>query len=176
MRLNRIFGAIVVAMAFSFLLSAVCADSWSALGSGYAVTRDYHGIDVIPFTEVTVTARTTDADVETVTFVWKYPNGTIAFIDAEVPVWSNGTYYDSKLIQYAQSSNSPNTLGDWGVQAFFNGEDGSIRGQESDVIAIRATSFFVIPEVPLGTVGILLAFAVALALMKTNKVRIRFWK
>ena len=65
--------------------------------------------------------------------------------------WNNGTW---KLIKYAHSTQIPDVLGDWGVQAFFQDSTGRERSGLDDVIKIRATSFNVVPEIPIvGTAG-----------------------
>jgi len=145
---------------------------WSAINSGYTVTTDYHGEDVLPGALVTATASTTDPNVLNVTFVWMFPNETIAIIDAEIVVWSNGAKWPDddtgSPIYYAQSSFRPTVLGDWGVQAWFNGPGGHLHGPETDIIAIRATSFNVIPEIPvIGTAGAVTAMLLGLGF---------FWK
>lgn len=121
---------------------------WSAINSGYAVTTDYHGVDVPPGTLVTATAGTTDATVDSVTFLWKSPDGNTAYTDPDVPVSPNGTEYDGKPVYYATSSHTLDVPGDWGVQALFIGEGGTKKQGIEDVIGIRATSFFIIPELP----------------------------
>jgi len=157
----------------SFLVVAVNAQ-WSALNSGYAVTSNYHGIDVMPGTLVTITAGTTDANVLNVTFVWHFPNGSDALTIPQVPVYSNGTTWTNSsgtfLIRYANCSHIPDVIGDWGVQAFFNGPGGHRRGQQSDIISIKATSFNVIPEVPiLGTAGAIIVMLLGLGLVRNRR-------
>jgi len=146
-------------------IASVSANSWSAINSGYAVTTDYQGKEVLPGTLVTATAGTTDTDVTHVTFIWKYPNETVAYIDPDVPVWFNGTEWKGKIIYYAQSQHIPDVIGDWGIQAFFIGEGGTPKAGIEDVIMIRATSFNVIPDLPIvGTAGALTAMLLGLGL------------
>jgi len=142
------------------LLPIACANAgWSSLNSGYAVTSDYHGVEATIETVITATAGTTDVSIKNVTFVWKYPNDTVAFEDANVPVWSNGTKYpdgDGNLIFYAQSSFTPAVEGKWGIQAYFKDSGGHLRSNGTDIIAIRATSNEIIPETSaLGAAGAL---------------------
>jgi len=126
---------------------------WNAINSLYAVTTDYHGKIVSPGTLVTATAGTTDPNVKNVTFLWKYPNETVAY-EINIPVWSNGSTYDGNIIYYASSSYRPYVPGDWGVQALFIGEGGKTKSNQTDVISIRAISFNVIPDLPIvGTAG-----------------------
>jgi hypothetical protein len=165
----------IVSMLTLFALFIFSANAqWSAINSGYAITTDYHGEDVIPGSLVTATAGTTNSNVLNVTFVWMFPNETIAIIDAEVVVSSNGTKYPDdetgSLIYYAQSSFRPTVVGDWGVQAWFNGPGGKLHGPETDIIAIRATSFNVIPEIPVvGTLGAVTAMLLSLGLYWNKK-------
>jgi hypothetical protein len=131
--------------------------SWGSLSSGYAVTSNYHGIDAPSGATVVVTAMTTDAKVDHVIFVWKNPAGQIIWADIQ-SVSSNGTEYDGKLVYYAISMHEPEALGDWGVQAIFVDLNGIFRCHLRLFVARRATSFNVIPEVPIiGTAGASLA-------------------
>ena len=166
------FTVLTFALFSLFIFSA--SAQWSAINSGYAITTDYHGEDVIPGSLVTATVGTTNSNVLNVTFVWMFPNETIAIIDAEVVVSSNGTKYPDdetgSLIYYAQSSFRPTVVGDWGVQAWFNGPGGHLHGPETDIIAIRATSFNVIPEIPIiGTAGAVTAMLLSLGLYRNKK-------
>lgn len=125
-----------------------------ALSTGYAITSNYHGIDVPPGSNVVVTAMTTDPTVYQVTFLWKDPTGRTADFEEITPLFHNGTMYNGKLIYYAISENIVNTIGDWGVQALFQAPGGKTKQGITEVVKIRATSFNVIPEVPLiGTAG-----------------------
>lgn len=162
-----VFTALVAAVV-SIMLMAYANAAWPSLGSGYAITTNYQGKNVPLGTVVTATAGTTDSIVKTVTFKWKYPNGTVASEVSNVPVWSNGSRYDGKLIYYAQSTYTADTNGDWGVQALFN-----------DPIAIRAASFNVVgpqnvvPEIPIiGTAGAAIGMSLGLGffLIKRNKI------
>ena len=155
----------ILAMILVILGINLAIAQWSAISSGYAVTTDYHGKEVPPGTLVTATAGTTDADVENVTFLWKDPDENIVNTEANVLVWSNGTTYDGKLIYYAQSSYTPDIIGDWGVQALFIEKDGKPKANHKDVVMIRATSFNVIPNIPIiGTAGAMISMLLGLSL------------
>lgn len=126
---------------------------WEAISSGYAITTDYHGMIVPPGALVTATAGTTNPNVVSVTFLWKDPTETVKY-EINVVVWSNGSTYNGKTIYYANSSYTPDIIGDWGVQALFIGEGGTVKANHADVVRIRATSFNVIPDLPvIGTAG-----------------------
>ncbi|MGQ9566054.1 MAG: hypothetical protein ACUVT5_05865 [Candidatus Bathyarchaeales archaeon] len=165
----RIKLAVIMLILSSIFIASVGAQ-WSSLSLDYVITTNYHGKDVFPGTLVTATAGTTDPDVHDVTFVWLFPNDTAAVTDPHVPVYSNGTTWNGLLIYYANSSFTPNTVGDWGVQALFYGDGGHLRGKHSDIVAIRATSFNVIPEIPvIGTAGIAIAMLLGLGFYKSRK-------
>jgi hypothetical protein len=139
---------------FLSLMVNVSSAQWDAINSGYAVTTDYHGKIVPLGTLVTAIAGTTDPNVASITFLWKHPSSETVAYEINVPVWSNGSEYNGKTIYYANSSYTPNVIGDWGVQALFIGEGGKVKANHADVIKIRATSFNVVPDLPvIGTAG-----------------------
>jgi len=147
----------------------------SALNSGYAMTTDYHGVDVLLGTLVTATAATTDSRILNITFVWKFPNETAAFEDVDVAVWSNGTRFpdeNGSLVLYAQSSFQLTVEGEWGVQAFFKGPGGHLRGNGTHIIAIRATSPDVMSEISIvGTGGTIVAMSLILIIFRNKRKR-----
>jgi hypothetical protein len=160
-------------LASAFMLIAattVYASPPINLNDGYEIVTNWHGVDIPPGTEVAATAMTTDASVTRVTFLWKNPAGTTTFNDPDVPVFQNGTTWDGKLIYYAISTYTPEALGDWGIQALFQDSRGHTIQGVADVVAIRARSFNVIPEVPLlGTLGASLAMVAGLAYKTKRK-------
>jgi hypothetical protein len=111
----------------------------SATPINYYVTSNYHGINAPLGAPVTVTATTIDTSVYQVTFLWKDATGTLKFTD--VVTVSGGE---------AQSIKTPGSLGDWGVQALFQGPDGKTKEGITEVVAIKATSFFEAPEYAFG--------------------------
>jgi len=164
--------SIVASIGLLLMINAVYAP-WSTLGTGYAITSDHHGIDVLPGTPVMVTAGSLDSNVVQVTFRWHRPDESVA-MEVTKPVYTNGTYGQwnngsMALIRYANDTYTPDVLGDWGVQAFFQDSTGTGKAGLENVIKIRATSFNTIPEVPLGTVAILLTMFGALAVFGIRK-------
>jgi len=146
---------------------------WSTLGTGYAITSNYHGVDVPLGTNVIVTAGTLDSNVVNVTFRWHLPNDTVSR-EVTVPIFTNGTTGEwnngtTAEIRYAQDTHTPDVLGDWGVQAFFQDSTGKDRAGLEDVIKIKATSFNAVPEVPLGTIAVFLAMLGALGIFAIKK-------
>jgi hypothetical protein len=107
--------------------------------SGYSVTSNYHGIDTPLGATVTVTATTTDTKITQVMFIWRNAEKIEQWRET-VPVTGGE----------AQSSGQPNSLGDWGVQALFQGPDGKTKEGIEEVVSIKATSFFVVPEYAVG--------------------------
>ena len=158
--MRKIIAASILALALACLTTGVfAAHNPINLNDGYEVFSDAHGIDIPPGTLVTVTALTTDPDVTQVTFLWKSPIGGLVFSET-VAVVDMDSYetLEWPLVKGAESDYTPTVppdmLGDWGVQALFQGSEGkTIQGYE-DVVRIRATSFNVIPEIPIiGTAG-----------------------
>ena len=182
---SYIISAILLVSIFCIIgASLVFADGykgWSAITTGYAVTSNYQGKDVPPGQTVVVTAGTTDLSITNIVFRWHDPDNNTVWQDnvtvtgpltapnvpsnvpQEVKEWANNNIGTEYL--YAQSSHAPTTIGDWGVQVFFIGEDGTTKAGIDNVIKIRATSFNVIPDVPvLGTAGATIAMALGLGL------------
>jgi len=157
--------------------STVLADGykgWSPIKqTGYAVISNYQGIDVPLGQDVIVTAGTTDMSITEIVFRWHDPIDNVVReepvsvsgplttpnvppnVHQEVIDWANANPGVTYL--YAQDTYAPNVVGDWGVQAFFIGPDGRSKCGLEDVVKMRATSFNVIPEAYLGTMGIIIA-------------------
>ena len=172
------FAILVIALA-GVLLSAttiVVQAQWPAISSGYAVTTNWHGVDVPLGQPVTAWAGTTNDSVHSVEFEWKDPdetsvwNETVSvfgpFTTPDVPTnvppdivdWANSNH--NVTIWYANCTRNPSVwtgtiIGDWGVKAKFMDTAG-IPGHE-EYTAFRATSFVVIPEVPFGIIAVLLS-------------------
>jgi len=153
-----------------FAVTSIVHAQWDAINSGYAVTTDYHGIEVPPGTLVTAIAGTTDPEVKNVTFLWKYPDNETVVYEVNVQVWTNGSTYDGEIIYYANSSYTPDAIGDWGVQALFIGENGKQKANHDDVVMIRSTSFNTIPDLPVvGTAGAITTMLLGLGLFLRKK-------
>jgi hypothetical protein len=153
MRKSLLISAIAVLCVFAGVMT-VYAKTYA-----YGVTSNYHGKETPLGATVIVTATTDDPTVFAVTFLWKNAAEEIKFTDV-IPV-SGGT---------AQSSHQPNSLGDWGVQALFQGPSGKTKQDVNLVVAIRATSFNVVPEIPLiGTAGASIAMFAGLAVKMKRK-------
>jgi hypothetical protein len=169
--------SILVLVAAAMLLGVAYAGN--SLGSGYAVTSDWHGKDVPPGTLVTVTAMTTDDTITQVTFLWKSPSGNTVFTDVDNTRETDGQI-EGKDIFIFSSAQTPKTAGysfetgDWGVQAMFQGPDGKTKEGVEEVVSIKATSFFVVPDIPvIGTLGATGAALLALVVFKARKKRLK---
>lgn len=145
----------------------------NSLGSGYAVTSDYHGKNVPPGTLVTVTAMTTDDTITQVTFLWKTPSGDTIFTDVDNTKEVDGQYEGKDIFTFT-SSHAQNITGDWGVQALFQDSDGKRKEGIEEVVSIKATSFFVVPDIPvIGTLGATGAALLGLALFNARKKKLK---
>ena len=149
---------------------------WSrtSIKSGYAVTTDWHGTDVPLGEPVTARAGTTDLSVETVWFRWLRPNGKEAWT-VEVSWDGTSDTWIDQTVRVFVNTQIPEEVGDWGVQAIFSNSESHGRGplpDSSEKVAIRARSFFAIPEVSFGTIEILITMFGALAIFAIKKKRI----
>ena len=175
MRKKFMLSLLIVSVVFSLATIAVVgAYTPKFYGDNlYDVTSNYHGIDVPPGAQVVVTALTIDDRVDKVRFIWRNAAGQVIW-DETVNVFENGTTYNDdgtpRVIRYAKSIHSPNTLGDWGVQAKFLDRQGWSRWTYTVRLATRATSFNVIPEIPvIGTAGASIAMLLGLVYKAKRK-------
>jgi len=157
---------VLMFMVSSCLVALVCAN-----GSDYVVTSDYHGKDVQLGTDVHVVATTTDSTVYQVTFIWHDAASIVRFGPEAVSLSGTTTDADgNSVFIFNAPVHAPNSVGDWGVQALFQGPDGKTREGITEVVATRATSFNVVPELPLiGTAGASVAMVLGLALFKAKR-------
>jgi hypothetical protein len=140
-----------------------------SLGSGYYITTNWHGVDVPPGAAVIATAKTTNRDIDQVTFIWINPANQTVWTKT-VPVQFDGTYYDYKKVYSATSTYTPEALGDWTVKAEFIDQGGHSHRCCTSKVPRRATSFNVVPEIPLiGTAGASIAMFAGLAVKMKRK-------
>lgn len=167
----RLRFAVVILLIVSVLFIAntnVAQAGWNSINSGYAVTTDWHGEEVPIGTTVKATAGTTNDNVYKIEIYWYDQNQALMHISVIYPQW--GTVYGT-YCKYANATYTPDTVGDWTVQAIFRAPGGHIRGADEDIVAIRASSFFEVPEVPFGTIAIVLGMIGALGVsrLRTKK-------
>lgn len=157
---------LIIALILVTLLVASVNAPWATLSSGYAIWTNYHGIDIPPGTEVIATAGTTEhpnssahnkrPNVTAVRFRWMPPEGSgLPDFNSSLKTltWDNSTHYDGWPVYTANDTQTLNTYGDWGVQAWFYDSEGKLRN-EKGIEKIRAVSVNVTPEIPFaGTAG-----------------------
>jgi len=178
--------AAFIALTISALAVGIAFAGWDAIkNSGYAVTTNWHGVDVPGGQVVVVTAGTTDMSVTTIRFIWRSPDGNTVVWNETVPVsgplvapavpvnapqeivdWANSN--NGVRYLYAQNSHAPSEVGDWGVQAIFL-RTLRTRGNAQIDFVVRATSFNLVPETPWGPVAIAATFLGALGLFVFRK-------
>ena len=92
------------------------------------------------------------------------------FTNGTIGSYSDGT---SAEIKYAKSTFSPNIHGEWNIKVIFhNAQGGNNVADFSLPLDIQQNMpVFVVPETPLGTIGIISAIALALGLftLKTKR-------
>ena len=162
MRKVIILSVLALALTFTLVALAYASSPPITLNDGYEIITNYQGVDIPPGTPVTATAMTINPSVTQVTFLWKNPGNATMFTDV-VPVYTNGTLGSGKVkgtpytnvpVSFAEATQIPNAIGDWGVQALFQDSGGQTIEGVTNVVAIRARSFNVIPEIPIiGTLG-----------------------
>jgi len=151
--------------------------SLSALDSGYAITRwPWSGGEVLIFKDVTVRACTIDPpypEATHVEFRWIRPNGSILILTPCKELTPSGDTWKGDDVYDAYDTQTLDAFGDWGVQALFSGPDGKYLPISScPTVAIKAISWHVVPEVPLGTITILLCMFGAVAIFAIKKKRV----
>jgi hypothetical protein len=161
---NKRFLAVTLLVLFSLstIHSVKAGDPiWTpgAFNSGYSITTDYHGKEVQVYTPVTAYAGTTKNVPDQVKYVvirWLRPDNTEAWKTLPLQLEDSGTTWtDGETIYWATDTRTPDVVDDWGVQAIYYNKDYAEIDSDpphNDKVAIRATSFFAVPEVPLGTI------------------------
>jgi hypothetical protein len=161
---------------------------FNAINSNYAVTTNKHGQPVLIGESVTAWAGTTNQSVYMVEFVWKNETDYIIFAEnvtnfvnyttpdhppdapQEIVKWATNKGNGGIPILYFNNTQIPNQLGNWTVQVFFYAPGGHLCGQGSAIVAIKATSFHVVPDAPIvGTAGIITAMLFGLGLFKYKR-------
>jgi hypothetical protein len=145
---------------------------YNSLSSGYRVTTDPHGEDIMLGEPVTAWAGTTNMDIDRVVFRWNPPVGSPIVVDGtyEGPVDVPGV---GTVKQWSNTQNL-DVMGDWGVQGLFYNDDVTEPGQgpiaeDPGPTSIRARSAFVIPEVAIGSIMAVAAMFTALGLFAYKK-------
>ena len=124
--------SVVLLLVLMFMVSVCLVALVDAKPPEYNVTSEWHGINTPLGTDVHVVATTTDSTVYQVTFIWHDGANIVQF--GPEAVASSGTDADGNFV-----FNAPDTIGDWGVQALFQGPDGTTKEGITYVVATRAT-------------------------------------
>ena len=182
----RLISIMVFAVVISVTLLPFANAQWSAIKSGYAITTNWHGQDVPVGTSVTAWAGTTNENVYQIRFLWLDPNGTLRYdinvtdiVNYTTPDYPPGAPEEiiewaednpNITIWYANNTQTPNSVGDWTVKAWFYSPEGHL--MNSTVTKIRATSFNTVPYTPIGTTIIAVTMIAALTTFITRKRKI----
>jgi len=175
--------AAILVCAVSLCISISYAQK--SLASGYQITTDHHGIGVLIGETVTAWADTTNLTTTKVNFTWIFEDSETK---REVTVTSYITWFTGEdgwpeqpgvthgtEVRRFIDSYGPfelDEIGDWAVKAKFINSYGQTWASDNDSFPVRATSFHVIPEVPLGTIAIILTMFGAIGLFAIRKRKI----
>ena len=176
--------ALSAAVILVVLTVVVQAGPESAASSGWGVTTNYHGQEVLisvlitdpleaqvlvgfpenwdALYEVTVVLR--DPDDE--------PVATITRPKNELD-WQPGTAPNGRVLRTAWIGplipDTGWTVGHYSVKAYFYADDGTTLANDEDLSAMRATTQVVIPEAPIGTLTIIITMLASLAIFARKK-------
>jgi hypothetical protein len=175
MKLKTLSIASLLTMIICFIPLVYSVDwtlPYNDLSSGYRVTTDPHGEDIMLGDPITAWAGTTNPAINRVVFRWNPPEGSPDVVDGTpqgfVDVPGVGIVY-----QWSSTKNL-DVMGDWGVQGLFYNDDVTEPGQgpiaeDPGPTSIRARSAFVISEVAIGSIMAVAAMFTALGLFAYKK-------
>jgi len=174
---------VVILMVLTPVAHATFDWSGTSINSGYAVTTDWHG-ELVPLgEEVTAWAGTTDASVVEVKFRWMKPDGADWLDYGYDEGWEEWPAGSGQMVHEWTSSVTPidpsTDIGDWGVQAVFYDTEGHGIGpipEQPYPVAIRARSFFAVPEVAIGTIAVVVAMFGALGFFALKRKHVSIKK
>jgi len=173
---------------FICLSTQISYAQWDAINSGYGITTNWHGKEV-PFGEsVTAWAGTTNPSIMAIFFRWKRPDESVyaEYNNTSLMKCNNPTEIPNEApeeikdwaeknpdkfpIWIATNTQTPDTIGDWTVKAYFIGPEGTTKEQVENTVMIKATSLNVIPDFPVvGTAGALVVMLLGLNLFMRRK-------
>jgi len=156
----------------------VKADPWSAIDSGYAITTNHFGEEIVPppvpplRVKVGVLKEIFDSlGITEVRVDLRDPDGNVVDSDT-VSAFLDGTSPHGAPVKYAWTGPlEPATwvVGDYSVKAYFFAGAGKNLAHTEDLTAMRATTVMVVPEVPIGTLTILLTMLASLAIFARKR-------
>jgi len=166
----------------------------SAASSGWGVTTNHHGEDVLigdlisGATDLRVKLLVADDPAHfgvfyRVTIHLRDENEEVvaemSYDKDDLSPWEDWTAPNGRAIKYAwtdpvdewDNPMEPDewTLGHYSVKAFYYAIDGQSLGNDEDLEAMRATTQMVVPEAPTGTLAVLLAMFAGLALFAKKR-------
>jgi len=150
--------------------------SINALSSGYAITRWPPGNGTILVGEnATVRAYTTEYPAVThVEFRWIRPDGSSCNVGPKplnpgMDTWDGGPTWYAEDNQTIDMVSTPTE--DWGVQAMFgNLTDGKwLPIATAPVMKIKAISWHAVPQVPLGTIAVIISMFAGLGVFALKR-------
>jgi len=155
------------------------------LSSGYRVTTENFPDPVMLGDPIIAWAGTTNGGIDEVKFRWNPPEGS--GLDSFVII---GTYMgtvtlpDSTIVYQWSSTytpTDPEEMGDWGIQGVFYDDQDPGNGigpipEQPFFTEIRARSFFAVPEVPIGTIIVIVAMFGALGLFALRRKQVSIKK
>ena len=175
--------ALLVVLTLIVTSTIVQADPWSAIVSGYAVTTNHHGEEVLIPPVPPLRARvgvlaenlydpSSEAGVYEVRVDLRDPDGNV--VDSDTVSWTqfSDATYKGKPIKGAWTGDLvPGVwvVGHYSVKAYFFDKYGKELAQMDDLTAMRATTVMVVPEVPIGTLTILLTMLASLAIFARKR-------
>lgn len=169
--------ALLTVLTLSIIPMIVLADPWSALGSGYAVTTNHHGEDVMIPPDPPLQARVGFLDglgVDSVRVDLRDPSDTVvasvtvtSFTFNDLPPGEDD-YWDAWTAPGALDPASW-VVGHYSVKAYFFDDTGKELANVEDLTAMRATTVMTVPEVPIGTLTILIAMLAGLTIFARKR-------
>jgi len=163
----------------------VLADPWSAINSGYGVTTNHHGEEIVPPGDPPLAAK-----VGLLTEKFLFENGTTRLINVTVDLrdpYENVVDTQTVYPEDFGPGTSPNgqdmnftwtdpfepdtwTVGHYSVKAYFYLKGGQGLANAEDLDAMRATTVMSVPEAPIGTLTILLTMIAGLAIFARKRL------
>ena len=159
--------------------AVVLADPWSAIDSGFAVTTNHHGEDIIPPPDPPLRAKVGLLAAEYPRLIWvevelRDPDGVV--VDSQVvypgPDFVPDTSPGGNPIMYAWTdpfAPASWTIGHYSVKAYFYLTGGRGLANAEDLDAMRATTVMTVPELPIGTLGAIAALFAGLGIYSLLK-------
>lgn len=158
--------------------AAVLADPWSAIDSGFAVTTNHHGEDIIPPGDPPLRAKVGLLASEfprliRVEVELRDPDEVVVDTQVVLPgSFSPGTSPGGNPITVAWTdpfAPASWTIGHYSVKAYFYLTDARDLANAEDLDAMRAVTVMTVPELPTGTLGAVAALFAGLGIYSILK-------